>query len=224
MTQNTRKIAVLTGDLVNSTGLGPAKIERAFAALEDCAATQAEWMGESLHFTRHRGDGWQVALAEPKYALRSALAFRAALRAQGEEFDSYIGIAEGEVEGEIGPDLNEETAKAFSVSGEKLEHVKSGEALADIKLSSTGIRMLYDRSTPQDALAIALDGYASEWTQVQAATIQEILSPDYDLNFSKTAIKLGKSRQTVTKTIRASQYVRISLALASMETWIDNNA
>ncbi|WP_417257503.1 hypothetical protein [Celeribacter sp.] len=215
MTTQTRKIAVLTGDLVGSTALGPAKVEQAFDALEACADMQADWMdGQSLHFTRHRGDGWQVALAEPKYALRSALCFRAALRALGEEFDTYIGIAEGDVAGEIGPDLNGETKSPFS---------RSGEALEDIKRSSTGIRMLYERATPQDALAIALDGYASEWTKVQAATISEILSPDYDLNFSKTAIKLGKSRQTVTKTIQASQYERISLALASMEMWIDTN-
>ncbi|WP_417270452.1 hypothetical protein [Celeribacter sp.] len=224
MTTQTRKIAVLTGDLVGSTALGPAKVEQAFDALEACADMQADWMdGQSLHFTRHRGDGWQVALAEPKYALRSALCFRAALRALGEEFDTYIGIAEGDVAGEIGPDLNEETTAPFTASGANLEHLKSGEALEDIKLSSTGIRMLYDRTTPQDALAIALDGYASEWTKVQAATIYEILPPDYDLNFSKTAIKIGKSRQTVTKTIRASQYERISLALASMEMWIDTN-
>ena len=73
MTKDTQHIAVLTGDLVHSTELGPKGIEAAFGALQRCAEDQENWYGKPLHFTRHRGDGWQVALAKPEYALRSAL-------------------------------------------------------------------------------------------------------------------------------------------------------
>lgn len=90
-------IAVLTGgDIIGSTQMAPpADLERAFDALSACAETQAEWHGEDLHFTRQRGDGWQVRLARPELALRSALAFRAALRCEGKEFSTFIAVAEG---------------------------------------------------------------------------------------------------------------------------------
>ena len=209
MTQNTRKIAVLTGDLVNSTGLGPVKIERAFAALEDCAATQAEWMGESLHFTRHRGDGWQVALAEPKYALRSALAFRAALRAQGEEFDSYIGIAEGEVEGEIGPDLNEETDEVFVWSGLALETTKS--------LKDGITRMFYLDNRTKAAATILADSLARRWSTAQAQALTQVISPLKRQTLTEIGEHLGKSRQAVAKSLDAANYISISTALSVIE-------
>ena len=55
MSNQTRKIAVLTGDLVNSTGLGPEKVERAFRALEDCVKEIEGWPVYDIHFSRHRG-------------------------------------------------------------------------------------------------------------------------------------------------------------------------
>ncbi|NIY81116.1 hypothetical protein HCZ23_16765 [Celeribacter sp. HF31] len=207
MSDKTRKIAVLTGDLVNSTGLGPEKVERAFMALEDCAEMQAEWMGgQSLHFTRHRGDGWQVALAEPKYALRSALCFRAALRALGEEFDSYIGIAEGDVEGEIGPDLNEETATVFAQSGEELEDLKT----------SRHFRMAHHSLQAIDAAIILADSIFQNWTPTQAETMKLAMSPEA-MSFSQISEILKKSRQTVTKTLKAASYEHVILALETLD-------
>ncbi|SFI77570.1 MarR family transcriptional regulator [Celeribacter neptunius] len=215
MSQNTRKIAVLTGDLVNSTGLGPEKVERAFRALEDCAEMQAEWMGgQSLHFTRHRGDGWQVALMEPKYALRSALCFRAALRALGEEFDSYIGMAEGETEGEIGPDLNAETVSVF---------IKSGEALEDLK-TTPEVSMCYIDPGIYDALTISLDYISNKWTPSQAQAIIHTLSPGNDLIFTEIAEKLGKSRQAVSKSLRAAGLAHIELILETIDRDVRFNA
>lgn len=206
-TQTTHKISVLTGDLVNSTGLGPAKIERAFVALEDCAEMQAKWMGESLHFTRHRGDGWQVALAEPKYALRSALAFRAALRALGEAFDTYIGVAEGEVEGEIGPDLNGETATVF---------IESGEALENLKTSSS-VRMCTIKPGIFDALIMSVDYISSKWTPSQAKAIQYALPPDQDPVFTDIASKIGISRQATSKALRAAGWDHIEPIIETID-------
>ncbi|WP_219784387.1 hypothetical protein [Celeribacter sp. PS-C1] len=209
MSDKTRKIAVLTGDLVNSTGLGPEKVERAFVALEDCAEMQAEWMGgQSLHFTRHRGDGWQVALAEPKYALRSALCFRAALRALGEEFDSYIGIAEGEIKGDVGPDLNEETAAVFSNSGSALETAKGKDALSKTHSFEKG----YAEST-----ALLLDLSLESWTTIQAETALKMLPPSFAMTLTDVAHDLGRHRQAVAKTLRAAGVAHIREALTNYE-------
>ncbi|ATG46368.1 hypothetical protein CEW89_01560 [Celeribacter ethanolicus] len=215
MSDQTRKIAVLTGDLVNSTGLGPEKVERAFMALEDCAEMQAEWMGgQSLHFTRHRGDGWQVALAEPKYALRSALCFRAALRALGEEFDSYIGITQGEVEGEIGTDLNEQTDKVFAKSGLMLDSTKGS------KTEKIG----YLHSGTMVAATILLDYLSSQWSPTQAETVLLFIERERTkpITQSEAGKILGKSRQSVAKSLEASHFRIISDALLNIE--VDTNA
>ncbi|WP_417260940.1 hypothetical protein [Celeribacter sp.] len=216
MTDKTRKIAVLTGDLVNSTGLGPEKVERAFVALEDCAEMQAEWMGgQSLHFTRHRGDGWQVALAEPKYALRSALCFRAALRALGEEFDSYIGISEGDVEGEIGPDLNEETSVVFATSGMLLENAKKSE----LRFWYTSIKEKEEdtlKGGEMSALIVFADILSRDWTEIQAQTLSQFL-PLKKPTQEEVGIKLKKSRQAIGKTLSATRFTEVLFALRMLE-------
>lgn len=208
MSEKTRKIAVLTGDIVGSTALGPEKLERAFDALRDCAEMQAEWMGESLRFTRHRGDGWQVALAEPKYALRSALAFRAALRAEGSEFDSYIGIAEGEVSGPLEANLNDETDDVFATSGQLLEEVKEQDFTIKLAHASGG---------PIFAATLLADQISHEWTPTQAAAILPMMHPTKTITYTKVAESLGKTRQSVTKSLDAARYPHLKLALGHIE-------
>ncbi|SEK41497.1 hypothetical protein [Pacificibacter marinus] len=209
MTHKTRIIAVLTGDIVGSTALGPEKLERAFDALRDCAEMQAEWMGKSLHFTRHRGDGWQVALAEPKYALRSAILFRSCLKSLGKEFDTYIGIADGKASKEISTDLNKETAGVFIISGQELEFIKKGKCIG---------RMHFTRSHPSEPFALLYDLIIESWTSVQAATMYKYLSsPTSGFIISDLADALKKSRQTVSKTLKSAGYEHINEALLLME-------
>lgn len=208
MTENSRKIAVITGDLVGSTELGPEKIERAFAALSDCATVQANWHEAPLHFTRHRGDGWQVVLERPELALRSALAFRAALRAEGREFDSYMGIAEGQVTGEIGPDLNEEADSVFTHSGWAINAAKK---LNRQKLLLSYGELLY-------AAAVLADEISQNWTPTQAQTILAVISPEEKTNYTKIAKKLGKSRQAVTKSLEGASFEAVSTALLFIES------
>jgi hypothetical protein len=209
MTDKTREIAVLTGDIVGSTALGPEKLERAFEALKDCAEMQAEWMNEPLHFTRHRGDGWQVALAEPKYALRSALMFRATLKALGNGIDSYIGIADGPISTPIGSDLNKETADVFAASGQELEFIHNGKSMD---------RMHFTRSHPCEPVALLCNLIVEGWTPTQADTMRIYLNlVAGGRSLSSIADELGKSRQTITKTLNAAGYAHVNEALLLIE-------
>ncbi|MBS0573834.1 MAG: MarR family transcriptional regulator [Proteobacteria bacterium] len=204
----TEAIAVLTGDLVNSAGLGPEGIARAFRALAACAQDQAGWMGAPLHFSRHRGDGWQVVLARPGLALRSGLAFRAALRALGEEFDSYVSIAEGPAPAAIAPDLNRQTEGVFTLSGRGLDEMKSGRP---------GLRMAHAAGGPLGAAAILADRLAQGWTPAQAQAILPALDPGHDLTHAAIARSLGKSRQAVTKSLHSAGHEALAQALATLE-------
>lgn len=202
-------IAVLTGDLVASTALSRDQISVAFSALKDCAELQARWQGAPLHFTRHRGDGWQVVLAQPKYALRSALAFRAALRAKSGTLDTYIGAAEGKRPATLHPDLNYETEAVFVASGTALDWAKSNE---------DAVRMEFKPHGPLNAAFILADRISRDWTQAQAAAIAPFLAPVHVPTATDVADRLGKSRQAVSKALDAARYPALLQALTSLES------
>lgn len=215
MTRTPDHIAVLTGDLVNSTGLGEANVARAFDALATCAAAQAAWQGDSLRFTRHRGDGWQVALGRPQLAFRACLAFRAALRALGENYDSYIGLAIGPVTAPLGPDLNAETDPVFAASGHALEAIRLGKT-ASSRFYYHGAQT--DPATgPRQATLYLLDTLSRGWTPVQAEILTHALAPPPRPSFTALAETVGKSRQSVTKSLDAAHFPAIELALAALE-------
>lgn len=201
-------IAVLTGDLVNSGTLGPDKIARAFRALAACAEQQADWMGAPLRFTRHRGDGWQAVLTHPQKALRSALSFRAALRAEGEEFDSYIAIAEGPAPERLLADLNVHTEDVF---------VRSGQGLDDLKKTRLPLRMAHAGQGPVDAAVTLADHLSRGWTPAQAQAILPMLDPYFKGTQSDIARRLGKSRQAVAKALQAAGWETLDYALATLE-------
>lgn len=203
-------IAVLTGDLINSTALGPAGIDRAMDALRDAAQTVEGWgICGPLHFTRHRGDGWQIVVDAPRYALRVAVMLRATLRAVGT--DTYIGIAEGPVDHPVGPNLNTENGPVFAVSGRALESAKK-----------TDYAITHARQAAQ-GMAILLNRICTEWTTVQAATIAAAIRPtNNDLSLTEIAERLGKSRQSVTKTLQSAWYWDITDALWHLENSYDD--
>ncbi|KJZ20953.1 hypothetical protein TW80_03360 [Loktanella sp. S4079] len=202
------EIAVLTGDIVRSTALGELRLEAALVALENCAITQERWTGASLQFTRHRGDGWQVALTQPQFALRSALAFRAALRSSDPEFDSYIGIGQGRAPQTLPTDLNRESSEAF---------IKSGHTLDTIKASTDSQRIAHASQSAIGAATILADYISQGWTQAQAAAILYAITSLEDISYTYIAKQLGKSRQAVTKSLDGAGFPAIQAALTTLE-------
>jgi hypothetical protein len=203
-------IAVLTGDIIGSTQMAPADLERAFDALSACAETQADWHGESLHFTRQRGDGWQVRLARPELALRSALAFRAALRCEGKEFSTFIAVAEGTA-ATVPPntDLNRATDEVFVESGRLLDMLKTSPPL--------GQMYAWDVSGGTAAAFVLADHISQSWTPAQSATLLPMLAAGQLPSYTDLAHRLGKSRQAVTKALEGAGFDAITLALHIIE-------
>lgn len=213
-------ISVLTGDLINSTSLGSHVISDAMLTLTDAAKTVERWTGAPVHFTRHRGDGWQVALRSPKYGLRAAIYFRAALKANNPGCDSAIGIAEGEINDPISSDLNTETGAPFVASGRLLEtsHLfdVSKRALAIAKRSRP--HMNHARGGAFEATVILTDRICREWTGPQAEAMLHALHPDQGPDYTEIGHILGKSRQAVTKALDAAWHDELSLALIMLES------
>ncbi len=208
MTATQNQIAVLTGDIISSTALDAAQLDTVFATLESCAKAQADWVDGPLRFTRHRGDGWQVALTNPKYALRSALTFRAALRACDPQFDSYIAIATGAAPANLSNDLNTQNDAAFIASGQLLDQLKMQNSESTIGHADAGAI---------GAVAILADHLSQSWTQAQAAAILQKITPNASISYTQMAQNLGKSRQVVTKSLDAAGYHVLAHALTTLE-------
>ncbi|MEZ5913797.1 MAG: hypothetical protein R3D84_17540 [Paracoccaceae bacterium] len=192
---------------MDSTKLGEARISEAMQALEGCAGRIEHWHTGPLRFTRHRGDGWQVVLEKPAYALRAAIAFRATLKSLDDTYDSRIGIATGEVAMPLGPDLNVQSAEPFVVSGRALEIARRSDHWINYSLGGAF-----------EATAILLDRIAREWTQPQATAMAHALHPLNEPEYTEIARKLGKSRQAVTKSLHAAWYLEARTALTMLES------
>lgn len=211
MKQHHTETAVLTGDLVASSQLTETQLAVAFATLDITAERIESWEGITapLQFTRHRGDGWQVVITPARYAPRAAVMMRAALKAMGPGFDTYIGIGTGTLASAPAADLNAATDQVFTRSGAALDAIKTGGAPT---LMAAG------GDAPLSALVTLLDALAGQWTAAQSTALAEALRPDRPLSFTDIAKHFGKSRQAMTKALRAAKAEHIRHALNSWES------
>ncbi|MBV1866572.1 MAG: MarR family transcriptional regulator [Marinosulfonomonas sp.] len=197
-------IAVLTGDLVRSTDLSQSNLERAMAALENGAADASIWQGSDLQFSRHRGDGWQVALPDPTLALRTALFLRAALRAGGKSLSTRIAIA-------IGQGMAQQTGNLNTASGPVF--VASGRALDGLKPPAT---MVFADQGTMGAVVRLADQISQGWTPAQAKAMHLALVPGKTTR-QTMADTLGITRQGIDQALEAAGYGALSNAIDMIE-------
>jgi hypothetical protein len=178
--------AVLTGDIVRSSRLSVAERKAVGRLLDRAGQTLARWSTVPLPLSRHRGDGWQVLLADPAPALRAALLVRATLRAGGSSrsLDTRIGIGVGTVEFVPGDRLEEGDGPAYRLSGSALEEkgtrrlrwAAESSAPADADPPGNGPRGAPARDDRPDGEAVPVvldlvDFLVQEWTPAQATAV-----------------------------------------------------
>ena len=202
----TNKIAVLTGDLVSSTGLDESKRDRAFLAIHHACKEIENWKGirRKTNLSRSRGDGWQVCIDDPNLALRAALFIQASLRRTEGALGTRISMATGVCEGTIPEDLNHAMQPPFVRSGRKLDALR-GQTM-----------MAHDAGGALGAATRLADQISQGWTQMQAQTISMFLGPDVPTRQSAADI-MGKSRQSVDKSLDGAGYRAIEEALRMIE-------
>ncbi len=202
-----KTIAVINGDLVKSSSLPDARLAKAFLTLEAAAAEISQWHSPAVStaFSRNRGDGWQVFLADPRLALRAALYLRAALRAQGRDLATRmaVGIAEGGPPET--PDLNSATGPAYIAAGHALDTMK-----APVELRVAG----EDRAL--EAVFRLADHLSRGWTQKQAAALTPMLAPGAATR-ATVAARQQVTRQAVGQALRSAGYDAINDALRMIE-------
>ncbi len=200
-------VAVLTGDIVNSSDLEREQRQTLFAALKSAAEVISAWNGvEPTGFERFAGDSWQLLLTTPGIALRACLMLRAYIRAENRTFETRISVGIGSVEPLSSEGLGASDGVAFRLSG---------RGLADLpKNRFFGLH----GSAEVNAAFILADSISQDWTQKQAAALVHGLQPNR-ISHDAMAQILGISKQAVAKRLASAKAPAL---LAAAELFEDN--
>lgn len=206
--------AALTGDLVRSTKLSAAALDAARRVVADAVADIDRAVGRNGASPAEffRGDAWQVVLAEPACALRTALLIRARLRAIA-DVDTRISIGVGPVETIDRHRASLSTGEAFVLSGRKLDTMTSYfDLTGDLPAAASALQ-------PWFTLTLQLcGGLARSWTRRQAEMVARAL-----VMRDATHEAIGRSldpairKQSVTGVLEAAHWRLLSEALMVFE-------
>lgn len=203
-------VAVLTGDLIRSRKAGQGATEDAFRVLSETARHLSDTTGTDTRFTRFRGDGWQLVLAQPGWVLRACLLLIAELRASGVGVDTRISAGLGRYTSLGTINLSDATGPAFFVSGNHLDSAPKRRRLLVAGGES------HDQ-TWQAAIFDLIEHQTASWTPFQAEAVSLSLR-DGQLTQADIATKLSISRQAVQIRLAGAGYPALANALAAFET------
>ena len=225
-----QQIAVLTGDLIDSSRFEDTTLDRAFARLSTAVDEMSRWFepGWISSLQRFRGDGWQLAMNRAAYALRVALMIRAALKAGDEvigvrrqpghlHLDTriFIGIGQGPA-AEQNP-LHAVMGEAFQTSGRGLDQLSTACRMDGNALPLTAIQ--------QDMISALLrlcDVAVRDWTPRRAILMQQVLRPDPPRQ--KTIARcVGVTPQTINRHIRGAHGPALLAACRAFVSVITEN-
>ncbi|GKY87588.1 hypothetical protein [Sinisalibacter aestuarii] len=213
MSMPAHTVAVLTGDLIGSTASGETATDEAMASLHKTTVEIAKWRGVSpplRFFDRYRGDGWQILLTHPAYALRATLVLAATLASTAELPRTRIGIGIGPADIPDNKDFAASTGAAFIASGHALDTLPRARVFA--------IEGEHVTSLHRAILALA-EELSGRWTPEQAEATALYLSPRQP-TLAAIAERLGISTQAVSYRIRGAG----ARALRDAATWWEQDA
>ena len=183
-----RLAAVITGDLIGSSDAGAGVVEQAMAILAETAGELTGRMAAgNTHFTRFRGDGWQVHIADASLALRAALILLARLRGTGMPIATRAAIGIGTVDYLGTATLADARGTAFEFSGHALDKLRRTSRLA---IAGQDINALHR------AIIDLLDARARRWTAQQAEALALALHRG-NPTLAEIGTQLGISAQAV---------------------------
>ncbi len=200
--------AVLSGDIVESSRLTATELDSVMAQIAKAAIVFGAWTSSEVphkaNFARSAGDGWQIAIEEPRMGLRAALYLQATLRSLGKEYSTRIAISVGNGTIPENRDLNFAHGQAFTSSGRLLAAMPRRSLLTHVQGEGA------------DACTCLADHISQQWTCAQASAIRPMLAP-VPPKRAAVAESLGISRQAVNQALWSAGYPAISSALACLE-------
>jgi len=206
--------AVLTGDLVDSSGL-PKKVKpKIQQLLKDLAKEFGQVHPDSMvgKLDLFRGDGWQLCLNKPELAIDATIFMRAGVKAGsrvlGVTSDSRIGVGFGIVDKLVKVSISESTGPAFLHSGTALDNLKdSGKRIA----LHVGEDQFFLKNLEVTTIPL-LDLAVTRWTQSESlaiyGTIRGLTQQEITEHQWATSSSHGKppTRQTISDALNRTNW------------------
>lgn len=209
MAAHTQFVAVLSGDLIDSSKAPPSDTNSAINRVLATAAAAERWEGNGpSHFTRVRGDGWQFVVAGHELALRAALRVFANLQCVPNLPHTRIAMGLGAIDPLDGPDLSSASGPAFEASGRALDAMAKSDRFA---ISGAGVTPLHK------AIVTLIDDHIIRWTPEQAKAAAFYLNPT-DPTLKEIADQLHISTQAVHSRIKGAGAQALREAVRLWET------
>lgn len=214
------KVAVLTGDIVDSSKLKPTQrkylIETLNVFFQKFSTKSKNELKLKIKFEIYRGDSFQGCLENPEYALRIALLMRCYLQSEKNfpsktyKLDARIAIGIGKVNYKSNT-LSESDGEAFRNSGRLLDVMKKMPQKIAIKTSSETINIEFNNYFQ------LLEAIMSKWTAPQADAIYYKL-----LGYSEIAIAeiLNIKQPAVNQRAKTASWNSIELIVNRYENLI----
>ncbi len=193
-------IAVISGDIVNSTRLTSAQFEKLLARIKQIQQLISAGNVANAH-SIERGDEFQSVVHDIEYALKYTLMYRIGIKALGKEFDSRISFAIAS-QADLRALVSQSMGKAFVLSGRGLKALKSDRLM----FSSESM----DLTEQFELLFKYLDRQLTALTSRQCAVMLPMLQATPALSINELAEKLDVATATASKSLKASGWPLIN--------------
>ncbi len=193
--------AVLTGDIVGSSGLSPEEHREVVAIVKSVANVFPDAVvGKVDVFS---GDSWQMLVSDCGMSLRIALYLRASLkREKAFSVDSRVSMAWGEI------DMEQVNLERMSESTGEL-FILSGRGLAGLKKRSLMCFSMLSDAPLSAALGLSiglLDVLVRHWSREQARAVAESLQGKTQAAIAET---FGVSQAAINQSLQAANWGEI---------------
>ncbi|MCR8723883.1 hypothetical protein [Frigidibacter sp. ROC022] len=213
------QVAVLTGDLIDSSRAAPAEVDAAMTCLGAAAREIAARARTDARFSRFRGDGWQMVLENPSDSLRATLLLTARLRAADLDLATRIAIGIGAVDSLGTRNLGDATGPAFVTSGHLLDGLPHDRRLAIAGPKDPDQPAFRQLVTPlHEAILALVEQQSQRWTAAQAEAVAlSLIHPGR--THAQLAAQLGVTRQAVQSRLASAGAAALEPALRAFELY-----
>lgn len=194
MAKKKARVAIITGDLINSRGVSPGKW---MAALKKTLSTTGE---NPRTWEIFRGDSFQLEVKNPADALLAAIRIKATLKTI-RHLDARMAIGIGGKDYTT-PKITQSNGEAFIYSGEKLENLKKDKQTLAIKTPWQDFDR--DMNLCLRLALIAMDNWSTG-----AAELMRILVDHPAITQTKLAARLKITQSAVSGRQKRAYYYEI---------------
>jgi biotin operon repressor len=200
VSHTSKPIAVISGDIINSTKLNTEQFDLLLQRLKELQELISSENTLNAH-SIERGDEFQTVVHDIENALRYTIIYRVGIKALGKNYDSRISFALAS-KADLRESVSESMGDAFFLSGRGLKTLKSERLFFSADNNELTERF--------NLLIKYLDKQLTELTSRQCEVLLPMLKDNNGMSLTELADTLNIASATASKSLKASGWQIIS--------------